>query len=864
MCEDGGHRALQVVSVVLIVLFGFGVPIGVAEFLRRAHAARPAIDVGLQHRLSSDHNLSLAAASDLINEIKIGSSYGFLTSAYRSSVCMWESVDSKFAAGSSSMCGNARLIRTNPILPRRLYAVTRKLTLVGLVLWFGRGSVLQLASALFVAILFMMAQGVVQPFKLPLDNQLRLSTELHTVLIILIASTIKADPDAQSNKSAYDIVMVVTCLFLVLLPFMYAVRAKLLSVKRALESEKAQEGATDEQKQRREMAILRFQLGLQDSVDRETMLKYFEQPTAGKQLWRDKVIASHLTADEMRNTLAKLEATLPKSHALGYHFTDLDSVNLVLESIGIRASNVGQLAGGVSICLTSPVELGWSKFAGASFTEAVGKALWGSKWYEVMAGEAWPDLEQKILANEVKGKWPTAKKEWGIWKKKLEAVFVVKIPSKDNIDSRRMVPGREDVFIIPKSDCVPDEKDEHFFYPNENILQCFILAAPDEVGSDSDFAKVLTSAAQGDSAQRVILESTRDKHGGMQIVSVKTGGTTADEDEVEQQYVVSAKKAVVRSGADPESSLVEGLPKGAVVAAAEEKLVAGHTRVRVGSDRWVSKVTGKGKVLLEDLGPPKVLKTTAVVAQPPKPMDIVAVHRKVEKDKADMQVWPEDVTRFTNEEMECALIALDQALLQPYSLAYCYMIQATADKVCEKGGGIKPTDGNRVVVCTKSPVDLEWDKNGGDKFKQRVKNEVYLRAIPAASPRAQPTGQLTVMVVAVPTAVLEDESSPDRSWRTIPKDFLGGTDGNMYSNAHIQKCYQLGCEDAVCSAELQLPLGTTDATAVDTDADVEAPSAGSEEAAVTDVIASHRTRKSQPAVTPRHFGRNMESPDAGT
>ena len=95
MCEDGGHRALQAVSYLLIALVACGVPIGAAEFLRRAHAARPKVDVDLQHRLASDHGLSLPAASDLINDIKFGSSYGFLVAAYRSSVYMWESVDSE-------------------------------------------------------------------------------------------------------------------------------------------------------------------------------------------------------------------------------------------------------------------------------------------------------------------------------------------------------------------------------------------------------------------------------------------------------------------------------------------------------------------------------------------------------------------------------------------------------------------------------------------------------------------------------------------------------------------------------------------------------------------------------------------------
>ena len=166
-------------------------------------------------------------------------------------------------------------------------------------------------------------------------------------------------------------------------------------------------------------------------------------------------------------TLAALEAKEPKSHALGYHFTDLDSARLILGSIGIRAANVGQLGGGVSISLASPVDMGWG---GDDFAETVGLALWGSKWYQVMLGVPWADLKQKIESKTVKGSWPAAQKEWGSWKKKLECVFVVRIPSEENRDPRRLVPGRDDVYILPKTDCVPDENGEYFFYPNENIV----------------------------------------------------------------------------------------------------------------------------------------------------------------------------------------------------------------------------------------------------------------------------------------------------------------------------------------------------------------------------------------------------------
>ena len=127
--------------------------------------------------------------------------------------------------------------------------------------------------------------------------------------------------------------------------------------------------------------------------------------------------------------------------------------------------------------------MGWG---GDDFWETVGLALWGSKWYEVMLGIPWADLKQKIESKAVKGSWPAARDHWGSWKKKLECVFVVRIPSEENRDQRRLVPGR-DVYILPKTDCVPDENGEYFFYPNENIVACLILKPPDDRAGFSKF-----------------------------------------------------------------------------------------------------------------------------------------------------------------------------------------------------------------------------------------------------------------------------------------------------------------------------------------------------------------------------------------
>jgi hypothetical protein len=87
------------------------------------------------------------------------------------------------------------------------------------------------------------------------------------------------------------------------------------------------------------------------------------------------------------------------------------------------------------------VELDWSRNAAGNFREAVGNALWSSKWSEVKSGEPWPDLQQQSESGKVKGTWPEARDHWGSFSKKLEVALVLRLGSKENRDPRRLVPG---------------------------------------------------------------------------------------------------------------------------------------------------------------------------------------------------------------------------------------------------------------------------------------------------------------------------------------------------------------------------------------------------------------------------------------
>jgi hypothetical protein len=117
----------------------------------------------------------------------------------------------------------------------------------------------------------------------------------------------------------------------------------------------------------------------------------------------------------------------------------------------------------------------------------------GSKWYEVMSGEPWTDLEQKIASGEVKGSWPAARDHWGACSSKLETAFLVAVPSAANRNPARILPGREDVFIIPRSDCTPGfEGDSNVYLSPKNIKACLVLKPPSNAAELAPQLETLT------------------------------------------------------------------------------------------------------------------------------------------------------------------------------------------------------------------------------------------------------------------------------------------------------------------------------------------------------------------------------------
>ena len=132
---------------------------------------------------------------------------------------------------------------------------------------------------------------------------------------------------------------------------------------------------------------------------------------------------------------------------------------------------------GVSVCLRSLVGFEWGG-DWEEFCLAVGKALWGSKWYEVMPGEPWSDLEDRMETLGLSGDPEAVRKHWGSWSSKLETVLLVAVPSESGgRNAARILPGRDDVYIIPRADCI-DGHDGSVYYSNQNIQACLVLKSP--------------------------------------------------------------------------------------------------------------------------------------------------------------------------------------------------------------------------------------------------------------------------------------------------------------------------------------------------------------------------------------------------
>ena len=173
---------------------------------------------------------------------------------------------------------------------------------------------------------------------------------------------------------------------------------------------------------------------------------------AGKSIQIEQI--ERFTTEEMEAAFREVDKHITKNEKLVWHFTSHPSAEFITArgSHGLRASKVGQLGGGLSVCTEAPHDLGWNKYGKGPWRENVGRALWGERWQNVLEGG--PDED------------------------KLGVVFFLKVPEEFVNNKDRIVPGRPAVYIIQNS-LLREVEDNHYL-GTDHIVKAFgLMPAPD-------------------------------------------------------------------------------------------------------------------------------------------------------------------------------------------------------------------------------------------------------------------------------------------------------------------------------------------------------------------------------------------------
>ena len=147
----------------------------------------------------------------------------------------------------------------------------------------------------------------------------------------------------------------------------------------------------------------------------------------------------------------------------------------------------------------------------------------------------------------------------------------------------------------------------------------------------------------------------------------------------------------------------------------------------------------------------------------------------------------ENVARFKPAEMAAGLDAINNELRAAYTLAYMFMTNDQANKVC-KNRSIVANDSatglNGFTVSLQSPADLGWQKNATVSFRYNVAQLMQMA----------PEDVQTVVILAIPTIAINASGRIGQNTFIVDDpQLLTAVEGRfpIYSAAHIQKVYQL-------------------------------------------------------------------------
>jgi hypothetical protein len=85
-CNDPGHTAYLVVAAIMIVLFSFGIPIGISVLMisrMNEYGSRDDADRFMARRAADELKVTDVEAADAIRDVTTGREYSFLVNAYK-------------------------------------------------------------------------------------------------------------------------------------------------------------------------------------------------------------------------------------------------------------------------------------------------------------------------------------------------------------------------------------------------------------------------------------------------------------------------------------------------------------------------------------------------------------------------------------------------------------------------------------------------------------------------------------------------------------------------------------------------------------------------------------------------------------
>lgn len=215
-CQTARVRVLQTASGAVVVIFAFGVPIGAAivlvskawEFERDSQDPKAK---ELADRVGRALGVDSSSARFVIQDLTKSQDVSFLLNSYKPHYHYWEVLD-----------------------------MLRKLTLVGLVLFVGRGSTAQVALAITFSFLFFAWHVATWPFKVDSDNRLRTATEIHIFFCFTVCLVLKTElAGEQVGKDFYGWLLFVSFIVLVPFAFVVTVLAKIALARSLVENERS-------------------------------------------------------------------------------------------------------------------------------------------------------------------------------------------------------------------------------------------------------------------------------------------------------------------------------------------------------------------------------------------------------------------------------------------------------------------------------------------------------------------------------------------------------------------------------------------------------------------------------------------------